>query len=227
VKALHHSAWITLLFCSATFSSPRYYVSGNLGIFDATFNSSYLDQTDVIPQNIAQSISQNGYTGGVALGLRQATCDRRFYYGGELLLNYDSQNAVFQSGAATAAFSDKTRIQYHADLTFVPGMMLSQTVSSYLKLGLSIASIQDNLVSPEGYTPANTSTHSSKNPLGFAAGLGVATCITNNFSIFTEANYHDYGTVTFSNFTNFMAEYTHKSHVYSYSLVVGASYFFA
>lgn len=217
-----------LLSSSCTYAwqhQNRYYLAGNLGIFQANFNNTFNDQTDVIPQNIEQPVNQQGYTGGLAIGYRQF-CNN-ILLGGEFLVNVDGNSATFASGAANTAFTDKSQIRAHADLTFTPGMMLTQTLLGYFKLGLSLAYMQDNLNSPISYTPSYESAHSNKYVPGLAAGIGVSQYLCNNLSLFTEANYHDYGSVDFSNFDNFTASYSHKSHVYSYDVVVGLSYLFA
>ena len=202
-----------------------FYVSANAGIFQGSFNNRFLDQTDVIQQNIVQPADQHGYTGGIAVGFRQLI-SQTYFLGAELSQQIDGQYASFQSGAATAAFSDQAQIKSHADLEIIPGMMLSDAVAAYLKLGLSHAIIHDSLSTPSGYTPTIVNVNNNQNALGFAAGLGIEKSITKNIALFTEANYNDYGTVNFSNFQNFSTTYTHSSHIYSYDVVVGASYQF-
>lgn len=221
------------LICILTFALPStifayngYYIAGKVGIFQADFNNRYLDQTDVIPQNIAQLASQRGYTGGIAVSYRQDFASQ-YWLGAELSTSLDGNKALFQSGASTTAFSDAARVRYHTDLLAVSGIKLSECVSSYLKLGLSLAVIHDGLTSPVGFIPIFTGYHSSKSYFGFAAGLALEKAITNTISIFTEADYHDYGSVKFKSFQNFSAAYTHKSHIYTYDVVVGTSYQFA
>ena len=218
---------LALMLSSSTFASKDnyIYVSAGLGIFQADFDANYLDQTDTIHQNFAQTALQHGYTGGIAIGYsRLLTPD--YFAGAEISANLDGHNASFQSGASSSSFSDQTQIKNHVDLTFVPGMKLSHSIITYLKLGLSYASIQDHLTSPAGFTPDIITTNSNKNALGFAAGLGVARSLTENTALFVEANYHDYGSIDFSNFQNFSATYTHSAHVYSYDVMAGVSYSF-
>lgn len=194
-------------------------------VFAANFNNTYLDQTDVIPQNIAQPADQRGYTAGIAAGYKHLVSQHNFL-GGEVAASMNGHSATFQSGAATTAFSDTVQINSNVDLTFVPGIMLNDTISTYLKLGVSLASLQDNLTSPAGYTPTITSYNSHINAIGFAASLGVSKDLTEHTKLFTEASYHDYGTVTFTGFQNFSANYSHSAHVYSYGVVIGAAYTF-
>lgn len=225
---------ISSLLClaSITFSSSvlanqngYIYVAANAGIFQADFVNTYLDQTDVIAQNIVQPAEQHGYTGGVSLGYRQIL-NPHYFLGGELSGSVEGHYASFQSGAATAAFSDAAQIYSHVDLMLVPGIRLNSTTDIYLKLGLSCAFIQDSLVSPAGYTPTITNYNSNNNTFGFTAGLGFEKWITKKIALFTEANYHDYGSVNFQSFQNFSATYQHSSHIYSYDVVIGASYQF-
>lgn len=215
--------FLSVLFSSTLYAAAHYYVAGNAGIFQGDFNNSYIDQTDIISQSIEQFSSQRGYTGGLALGFSKE-CFTSFFWGGELSANVEGHEAVFKSGANSTAFSDTAEVQYHIDLIFVPGVKLVETIEGYIKLGVSYASIQDKLISPINYTPHINEYDANEHEFGFAAGLGVKKLITKQFSIFTEANYHDYGVVDFMDFQNFTASYTHEAHVYTYDMVVGLSY---
>ncbi|MBV8803110.1 MAG: outer membrane beta-barrel protein [Gammaproteobacteria bacterium] len=199
------------------------YVGGDAGIFLASMNQNYQDQVDIIANNIAQPINQNGYTAGIRAGYVY-TFQSIYSLGAELSGNYDTQNASFKSGAASSAFSDTTKIQYHIDMTIVPGINLSDSILGYMKLGMSFASISDQLTSPAGFFATYTTYNSHWNGLGFAAGLGVSKVLTSRLSIFTEANYHDYGSIDFDDFQNFSADYTHTAHIYSYDVVMGVTY---
>jgi hypothetical protein len=86
--------------------------------------------------------------------------------------------------------------------------------------------VQDNLVSPVGAASIITAYNQKENLIGITAGLGFEKLIAKHISIFTELNYHDYGSVSFQNFQNFSAIYTHYSHVYSYDGKVGLAYTF-
>ncbi|WP_231861904.1 outer membrane protein [Legionella hackeliae] len=204
-------------------SLNQVYAAINGGIFQANFNSDYLDQTDIIPQNISNSSLQNGYTGGLGIGSTH-TFNASAFLGIELTGNIDSNSALYQSGAATTAFSDNIKIRHHVDLTVIPGIMTLGSFFPYLKLGVSYASLRDKLISPVGYNPVMTQYQSNKNVYGFAAALGVKHPVNEHLGVFAEANYHDYGNITFSNFQNFSANYSHSAHLYTYGLVVGASY---
>lgn len=208
---------------TAPFQSHPFYVSLNAGLFQGNFNTSYIDQTDLIQQNISQSSQQYGYTQGIAVGYSKLFRNQ-YLFGAELAGSLNSHQSKFASGAASAAFSDTTQINRNVDLTFVPGVLLTDTLAAYLKLGVSIASVQDTLISPVGYTPTMTRFTNNTTVTGFAAGLGVKKYVTDHVSLFAEGNYHDYGTVNFAAFQNFSANYTHTSRLYSYSILVGASY---
>ena len=86
--------------------------------------------------------------------------------------------------------------------------------------------IQDYLTSPVGFLATNTNFNSHETSFGVVAGLGVSKLISDHVSIFTEATYRDYGSVTFKNFQNFTANYTHTAHIYASDVVLGASYKF-
>ncbi len=214
----------TLVFSAGSFAQDHpFYVAANAGIIQGNFSNSYLDQTDIIKQNIAESVEQHGYTGGLAIGYSKLYHEK-YLLGAELSGNLDSHNATFQSGAASSAFSDTTQINNHFDLTFVPGILLSESTSAYLKLGVSVAYVEDNLTSPAGFGATPSPFNSSNHATGFAAGLGIQKSMSERVSVFAEGDYHDYGTVNFANFQNFSTSYIHSAHVYSYGVVLGMAY---
>ncbi len=205
-------------------SYDKFYVAVDAGIFQADFNNKYIDRTDVIPQNIEQPSIQYGYTSGIALGYSRLM-SQNYFIGGQLSANFDGNNASFQSGASNTSFSDQINMSHHFDLTFVPGLVLSNSIATYLKLGISYALLEDEINSPAGFNSTiMTHYHSNENAIGFAAGLGIAKSLTDHISLFTEANYHDYGTIDYADFQNFMTTYSHSTHIYSYDVVIGAAY---
>lgn len=219
---------ITLL-ASLLISAPAcadYYVAAKAGLLQGAFNQSYYDLSDTIPQDIAIDIQQYGYTGGLAVGYQQMMTPILFL-GGELSGNLDMHEAVFATGASTAAFTDTIQIQSHADLTLVPGVMLSDTASAYLKVGLAYARVTDNLVSPSGVFANMTTTNSNNQSIfGFAVGLGFSKYINKQFAVFTEAVYRDFGNIDLPGFQNFTANYSHSVHVYATSFETGVAYHF-
>lgn len=216
---------------SATFANDNhyFYLGADGGIFKADFDNSYIDQTDPIQQNFQQTVTQHGYTGGVLLGYRSAIRSQ-YFIGGEISSNWNSSDALYQEGASSAAFSDKTQINSHMDFAVVPGLKISQTITAFMKLGLSVAWMQDNLTSPAYptglYTPVTTYYSNKKTETGFVAGLGVSKTVCKHMDLFASADYHDYGTVNFQSFQNFSAAYTHASKVFSYDVLAGAAYRF-
>jgi opacity protein-like surface antigen len=228
MKHLHFASTLSLfVFSSTVFAgtvSP-FYIAANAGLFQASYDVAYRDQTDIIQQNISHTVQQHGYVGGLAFGYTKILRDQ-YILGAEIAGNIDSHNARYESGAASAAFADNTQINHHIDLTLVPGIVLGPGISAYLKLGLSYASLQDSLTSPVGFAPTPARYNSNKNTLGFAGGLGIKKSLTDHVAIFAEGDYHDYGVVTFSNFQNFSAAYTHTARISSYGAVVGAAYQF-
>lgn len=201
------------------------YMGADGGIFNADFDTSYIDQIDTIAQNYQSTVTQHGYTGGLQLGYHR-NIRRSYFIGGEISGNFNSSVATNQEGANSSAFTDKTKIGEHMDFTLVPGVKLTKTVSAFMKLGLSVAWIKNNLNSPIGFTPAMTYYANNNTALGFAAGLGVSKQLCKHMSVFTEADYHDYGTVSFQNFQNYTTTYTHAAKVFSYDVLAGAAYRF-
>lgn len=203
----------------------QFYGAINGGILQTQFNSKYLDQTDIIPQNVSNSLIQNGYTGGLALGFTHLI-NPRYFFSLELSGNLDGNSALFESGASSTAFSDQIQINNNIDFSVMPGIITQSAFFPYFKLGVSRASIQDSLTSPVGYDPVMTQYNTNKTAYGFVTGLGVRYLLNNQSWLFIEANYHDYGTINFSSFDNFSASYTHSAHVYSYAAIIGASFAF-
>jgi opacity protein-like surface antigen len=218
------AASIALFFSQVSYAllaTNAYYIALDAGTFQGSFNQEYTDKTDIIAQNISESVLQNGYTEGLSIGY-QRLVNNIYLVGAELSANLDSHKASFQSGASTTAFSDNAEIKNHFDLVFVPGMMLNESWEAYAKIGISYAFLQDTLTSPIGFIPTITSFNSTPNTLGFASGLGIKKFFTDTLFMFAEGDYHDYGSVTFSDFQNFSANYTHTAYVNSYSVVLGA-----
>ncbi len=216
---------LSLISTCAIASLPHYYIAADAGIFKGEFNNNYTDKTDVIPLNITQPVMQNGYTVGAKLGFN-SPCTQQIFLGGELALHVEGHNASFQTGSTATVLSDNTQVEANLDLTFVPSLMLTRTVAGYLKIGASLAYIQDTLSSPVSYTAVMQRYTSYKFAPGFSAGLGLTKSITRCTSIYAEANYDDYGTVNFSGFQNFLTTYAHSAHVYTYNIVVGMAYHF-
>lgn len=207
------------------FTQRPIYFDVNAGIFQGNFDASYKDQTDVIPQPIAETVTQHGYTYGAGIGYRLVV-KNDLLIGIELAGNIDTNKGRYDSGSSSTAFQDATQITHNIDILFTPGILITDTFSSYLKLGWSWAAVEDALTSPVGFAPAITGYNSNRNATGFAAGIGFKKYITPGFSVFTEYNYHDYGVVNFTNFTNFTADYTHSAHIYGQSVVLGGDWSF-
>jgi len=213
---------LTHVSMSDALPSNQFYASLEAGIFKGQFNSKYLDQTDLIPQNISESLMQNGYSGGLALGYTHSF-NSHYFVGLELAGVKDGNSASFQSGAANTSFSDQIQMNSHVDFTVIPGVMTQSGFLPYIKVGISRASINDYLTSPVGYDPVMTNYNSSQTSYGFVAGLGLRYLLNDHSWLFVEENYHDYGSVNFSAFQNFSASYSHSAHIYSYATLIGAS----
>ncbi len=147
--------------------------------------------------------------------------------GGEFSANYQSGNARFASGAATSAFNDKIYLNRSLELAIIPGVFITDTTALYGRVGASYASLTNRLNSPAGFVPVTVNTNSNSNIVAGTLGVGIKKFVTNNIAIFSEYNYHDYGTMDFPDFINFTATYSHAVRIYSQEITFGASYFFA
>lgn len=219
--------FVILIQSSITYAMPinQFYGAIEGGVFKAQFNNKYSDLTDLIPQNVTNASLQNGYTGGVRIGYTRLL-NKLYFTGIELSGNLNGNSALYESGAATTAFSDNIQINHNLDLAFIAGIKTDSAFYPYLKIGVSYASIHDRLTSPVGYNVLITSYNINKNGYGGVMGVGVKYTINERSGLFIEANYHDYGTLNLLPFQNFSASYAHSAHIYSYAALIGASYAF-
>ncbi len=228
LKSMPLKKGLLLLFLSeCSFAAPLshpWYIAAGAGISQGIFDSQYKDETDIIPQNTEQTLFQHAYTADLLAGYNQIICNK-YILGGELSGGYYSGKAKFASGAATLAFSDKIYLNYHVDLSFTPGLFITNTTALYGKIGVAFASIKDTVNSPAGFNPVNTTTNNQNYVFGAIFGIGIKKWITDNMAVFSEYNFHDYGTTNFSNFNNFTAAYSHSAHIYSQDLMAGVAYF--
>lgn len=218
----------TIAFCQSAMAYADikpWYVSADLGIFQGNYDLIYNDMVDIIPVNVRQTLQQYGYTGGLAVGYSQ-TFRENYLLGAEFSGNIATNNAYLASGFPGMGISDKIKIQNYFDLVAVPGIFITDSVAAYVKAGVSCAYIKDSLNSPAGYAPTYITVNSNNYNWGVALGIGLKKYITHQFAVFSEYQYHDYGTINFPGFLNFEANYSHSSHVYSQAITLGASYIF-
>lgn len=215
--------FVTQCAFATSFQHP-WHVSAEGGVFNGKFDMTYQDQTDVIPQNIQESVFQHGYSLGLRIGYDKLFRNG-YLLGAELSGDYHSNKAIFASGAATTAFSDQMYLNGSLDLAMVGGMLITENTAWYGKLGMSYGFIGDRLTSPAGYTPMMVQTNSTRQNWGGVIGVGVKGFVADQLAVYTEYNYHDYGSVDFPNFTNFTATYSHSAHVYTQEVLFGLSYY--
>jgi opacity protein-like surface antigen len=199
-----------------------FYIAGDVGIYQAYLNTRYNDVTDLIPANSALSLSQNGYSYGVAIGYSRRVGEWALL-GAEASGTFHTTYAYY---ANAGGYNNTIKIKNNADIVFVPGMFLTDTIASYLKIGISTAHISNYVTSQVGFVPVVTNFSSSFNVLGAAFGIGIKKYICPDFAIFSEYSYHDFGNRNLAHFTNFTASYVETAHIYTNELLVGASYNF-
>jgi opacity protein-like surface antigen len=204
-----------------------FYGAADAGIFNAAFDALYAYQSPAVanPQSITNTAYQRGYMGGLKLGYHRPF-HTHYFYNTEISGDIDSDRSSFQSGAS-GPFTDNMWIDGHADLSFVPGMIISNTMSVYMKLGLSVALLRDRLTSYTGSFNTQTGYSASKVIPGFLAGLGVSKSVSEHVDVFTEADYHDYGNRSMQTFLVQNATYASSVKIHWYDVVVGAAYHFA
>jgi len=215
----------TLSLCSSAlaYTTHPFYVAADAGFFRGDFNQTYNDQTANVAQNFSGVAQQQGYTEGLAFGYSKLI-NQQYLLGVELAGNLATHTSTYS--ASDQSFTDNLQIKHYLDLSFVPGFLLNDSTAVYAKLGLSEAYIKDQLTSPAGYEAVSTEYSSSKNTLGFVGGLGIKKLITDQFAIFAEGDYRDYGSMTFNSFQTIAATYTHSSTITAYNAVLGAAYHF-
>lgn len=211
---------------SLTFAAAAtgpWYLSASGSIFQGQFNTQYNDLTDMIQQNMRQSVQQNGYLGSIAVGYLHPC--HNYLLGGELSLSGTTGTALYSAGAASSAINDKTSIPYFADLALLGGFYLTDSTYLYAKIGFSVAAIDSNLNSPSGFIPTYVITNATRYALGGVFGLGLKKMINPHVAVFGEYDYHDYATTDFADFQNFSATYSHTVHAYGNSVGLGVTYF--
>lgn len=214
---------------SAVFANHASYFYGaaDAGIFTATFDELYAYQSPTVPnpQSITNTAYQRGYMGGLKLGYHHSFRSD-YFYNTEISGDIDSDRSSFQSGAS-GPFIDNMWVDGHVDFSLVPGMMISHSMSLYMKLGLSVAFFRDRMTSYVGSFNTETGYSLNKTIPGFLAGLGVSKSVTKRMDVFTEADYHDYGNRTLQTFSVQNATYASSAKIHWYDVVVGAAYHFA
>ena len=214
---------VTLICLTAqvSYAQHPFYAEAEVGLLQGNFSVKYNDLTSTLPQNYQDNVLQSAYTAGLALGYRQIIATR-YLLGLEIAGNRASNYAYYSPGV----LSDKLKLKYNIDFAFVPGLLLNQSISTYLKLGISSGYIYDHLVSPAGYTPQNTVYHYNLNRVGFLAGIGVRKDLASHWAVFAEYLYRDYGSISFKHFTNLTATYSHNARLTTNALNVGLAFNF-
>lgn len=204
-------------------SNKMFYLMGEGGVFQGTFNIKDIDRSDTIPQSYAGTIQQNGYTGALGIGISKIFL-RSYYLGLEFSGGGMNQNATFQSGAPSSSFTDKFAMEGYCDLTFVPGLFLTPSVAAYTKVGTTWGAFSETINTPTGFDATIKNKSSTRSAFGFTASLGVKKWVTPTLAVLAEYNFRDYGTVTFPSFENFTAEYSHRARIFGQSVQVGVTY---
>lgn len=210
---------------SFAYSANPLYVAADAGIFHANFQQTLTDQVATITTNYSGQVEQHGYNGGVAIGYSQLV-KQQYLLGVELAGNLASDSASYSPGLG--AFSESTQIKRYADLTFVPGFLLNDSTALYAKIGGTYSHVQDNTSSASYvYNTLTTNEYNtSKNILGFVAGVGVKKFFTDHLAGYAEGTYRDYGNVNFNPFANQSDTYAHKVAIDAYNFAVGVAYHF-
>lgn len=222
------TGWLTffltssLAAASSSFDSS-FYLAAAGGVSQATFNSIYQDKTDIIQQNIADTVAQEGYTTSIAAGYKKYF-HHLYSLGLELSANIYTSDAVFKSGAATTAFTDTSKLRQSADVNFLSGLLVTPNIETYLKIGVSVAHVEDTLTTPVGYLPILVTHHSTKNVGGLVAGLGLRMWLNARTAVFAEYTNRQYSKIPFANFTNFTAAYTHTAKLTANTVTAGIAY---
>lgn len=146
--------------------------------------------------------SERGYDGGVFLGWNFYV-DREHAYGLELSGNTYSNTAnqtlwnftPDANGLDIINFRESWKIRYAFDLTFKPGLLISDSSELYGILGVSTAKLKTklkNLVpNLAGSSPLTFS--DSKDVYGFVLGAGAQTELCNHLGLFASYQYTYYG----------------------------------
>lgn len=143
--------------------------------------------------------SARGYSGGAFLGWNFYV-DREYIYGLEISGNAYSNRAhqsIWSIGAYNQSviladvlnFDESWDMKYSADLTFHPGVLLSESTSLYGIFGASIAEISTTFKESRRHH-----SHDESDTLyGFVLGAGIQKQLCNRLSMFVSYQYTYYG----------------------------------
>lgn len=146
--------------------------------------------------------SARGYNGGISLGWN-FYADREYVYGIELSGNASSNtaNQTFWNFTPDAGlpdlinFQESWKIRYTVDLTFKPGVLISDSAELYGILGVSTAELKTKLKNlvPVLAGSSPLTFNDSKDVYGFVLGAGAHKQLCNHFGLFTSYQYTYYG----------------------------------
>lgn len=201
-----------------SFKSQGFYLGGDLGITNLTtnYNNKYhLAGTDsafpTLPVSYTNkyntSVSAPLFTPGILLDY-QKLYSNVYALGAELAVRYNtghttntdqSQDAFSYSpiGLQENDFSTQANLRYSVDLAVKPGLLLTDSILSYMKLGATLTGLNttlstthNNAFISETYT--STGGNSNHNIWGLLVGAGLEKSISNTWSIFAEYNFNLY-----------------------------------
>ncbi|MBX9587459.1 MAG: outer membrane beta-barrel protein [Gammaproteobacteria bacterium] len=143
--------------------------------------------------------SARGYSGGAFLGWN-FYADREYIYGFEISGNAYSNRAhhttwsigQYNGGVVLANvlnFDQSWDMRYSADLTFHPGVFISESTALYGILGASIAEISTNFKE----SGRHQNNEESNTLYGFVLGAGIQKQLCDRFSMFVSYQYTYYG----------------------------------
>lgn len=183
-----------------------FYIGANTGASFVTGQTySELKFIDAFPGLLAgtkttfrDEASARGYSGGAFLGWNFYV-DSEYLYGLEISGNAYSNRAhqsiwsigAFNNGSPSAVlnFDESWDMKYSADLTFHPGVFLSESTALYGILGASIAEISTRFKESRRHH-----NHEESDTLyGFVLGAGIQKQLCNRLSMFVSYQYTYYG----------------------------------
>lgn len=146
--------------------------------------------------------SQRGYNGGVLIGWNFYV-DREYVYGIELSANEYSNTAhqTFWNFTPDANvndlinFQESWKLRYVFDLTFKPGVLISDFSELYGIIGVSTSKSKTELKNlvPQLAGSSPLTFHDSKDVYGFVLGVGAQAQLCNHLGVFTSYKYTYYG----------------------------------
>lgn len=163
-----------------------WYLGGQVGYDSYRFRNS----STTAVADASAVFNATGWVGGLMLGYGQMMNDW-FYLGGEIFGNWSGASETNTVVTADGSASFKNEANSNYGLGLLPGIKMTDSTLTYVRLGWNWANLKSVLTAPAG------SSSNSNTSNGFVFGVGMETLIVDNWSLrgeFDHTWYNNYNT---------------------------------